>query len=105
MHKSEFFRLKPTAIILASVLLLAAAVRRSVWIAWAQSPAVAASNDDASLLDGFRHVEVASVSDAMEQITGRRIYMSHRMQPIFPAKFAGFAVTLKLKKDEGNTDP
>jgi len=62
-------------------------------------------SDDAHLLDGFRHVEVASVSDALEQLSGRRQYMSHRMQPIFPAKFAGFAVTVKLQKDEGNNDP
>ena len=58
----------------------------------------------AALLDGYRHVEVASVSDAMEKITGQRIYMSHRMRPIFPSKFAGFALTVKLKKEE-NHDP
>lgn len=58
----------------------------------------------ADLLDGFRHVEGASVSDAIEQITGKRMYMSHRMRPIFPAKFAGFAVTVALKK-EANEDP
>jgi regulator of RNase E activity RraA len=58
----------------------------------------------AALLEGFRHVEVASVSDAMEQLTGRKIYMSHRMRPIFPTKFAGFAVTVLLKK-EANDDP
>ena len=54
-----------------------------------------------ALLDGFRHAEVASVSDALEQITGRRMYMTHRMQPIFTAKFAGYAVTVALKKQEG----
>jgi regulator of RNase E activity RraA len=59
---------------------------------------------DASLLDGFRHVEVASVSDALEQLTGRKTYMSHRMRPIFPSKFAGFALTVLLKK-EANHDP
>jgi len=59
---------------------------------------------EAALLDGYRHVEVASVSDAMEKISGHRIFMSHRMRPIFPAKFAGFAVTVKLKKEE-NHDP
>src|SRR6266705_4239745 len=58
-----------------------------------------------ALLEGFRHVEVASVSDAIEQIIGRRMYMSHRMQPIFTSKFAGIAVTVRLKKDEGNSDP
>ena len=60
---------------------------------------------DNDLIAGFRHVEVASVSDAIEQITGKRMYMSHRMQPIFTAKFAGYARTVQLKKDEGNKDP
>ncbi len=59
---------------------------------------------DAALLEGYRHVEVASVSDAMEKLTGQRIYLSHRMRPIFPSKFAGFALTVKLKKEE-NHDP
>ena len=59
---------------------------------------------DAALLDGYRHVEVASVSDAMEKVTGQRMYLSHRMQPIFTTRFAGFALTVKLKKEE-NKDP
>lgn len=64
----------------------------------------AVGGDEAALLDGYRHVEVASVSDAMEKVTGRKIYMTHHMRPIFPAKFAGFAVTVLLKK-ETNHDP
>ena len=40
----------------------------------------------------------------MEKVTGKRAYMSHHMRPIFPAKFAGFAVTVLLKKEE-NKDP
>ena len=63
-----------------------------------------AAKGAAELLDGFRHVEAASVSDALEQVTGGKMYMSHRMRPIFPAKFAGFAVTVALKK-ESNDDP
>jgi len=62
------------------------------------------ASDGAELLVGFRHVEVASVSDATEKIVGQRMYMSHRMRPIFPAKFAGFALTVELKKEE-NKDP
>ena len=62
-------------------------------------------SSDAALIAQFRRVEVASVSDALEQITGKRMYMSHRMQPIFTSKFAGFARTVQLKKDEGNKDP
>src|SRR5450755_953057 len=64
----------------------------------------ALSTDDASLLDGFRHAEVASISDAAEKVTGKKVYMSHHMRPLFPAKFAGFAVTVLMKK-EVNHDP
>jgi regulator of RNase E activity RraA len=76
--------------------------RRTFAVASQANAAVA--TDDASLLDGYRHVEVASVSDAMEKVTGKRAYMSHHMRPIFPAKFAGFATTVLLKKEE-NKDP
>jgi regulator of RNase E activity RraA len=55
-----------------------------------------------ALLEGFRHVEAASVSDAIEELTGQKMYMSHNMRPIFPAKFAGFALTVMLKKEEGH---
>ena len=72
-------------------------------VAWVIAAPAHASGD--ALLDGFRHAEVASVSDALEQLTGKRMYMSHRMQPIFTTKFAGYAVTVQLKKDEGNNDP
>ena len=72
---------------------------------WAQTPDSAPPADDETLLQSYRHVEVASVSDALEQLTGRRMYMSHKMQAIFPTKFAGFALTVKLSKDEGNKDP
>jgi 4-hydroxy-4-methyl-2-oxoglutarate aldolase len=52
------------------------------------------------LIDGFRTVEVASVSDAIEQLYGQRAYMSHEMRPLSPTKFAGAAVTVLLKKEE-----
>lgn len=86
-----------------------AGVLAFLWLglqASAQEPSAAPpAEGSGSLLEGFRNVEVASVSDAAEQILGRKIYMSHRMQSIFPAKFAGFALTVLLKKDEGNKDP
>jgi regulator of RNase E activity RraA len=71
----------------------------------AQESTAPASLSDNALIAEFRRVEVASVSDALEQLTGKRMYMSHRMQPIFTTKFAGFARTVLLKKDEGNSDP
>jgi regulator of RNase E activity RraA len=60
---------------------------------------------DAAVLDAYRKVEVASVSDAIEKVLGKRMYMSHRMRPLFPTKFAGYALTVQLTRDEGNTDP
>jgi len=70
-----------------------------------QAPAASGNLTDGQLIAEFRRVEVASVSDALEQIAGKKMYMSHRMQAIFTTKFAGFARTVQLKKDEGNTDP
>jgi regulator of RNase E activity RraA len=71
----------------------------------AQSSGGSQLNEGQALLDSYRHVEVASVSDALEQLTGRKMYLSHRMQPISSLKFAGFALTVKLSKDEGSKEP
>jgi regulator of RNase E activity RraA len=72
------------------------------------SPAAAetdsATSASAALLDAFRHVEVASVSDAIEQLTGQRMYLSHRFQPLFTTRFTGYALTVRLEKAE-NHDP
>jgi|SRR5579871_458568 len=61
-----------------------------------------APKDDVALIDAYRHVEVASVSDALEQLFGKKFYMTHHMRPIFPSKFAGFALTVHLKKEEND---
>lgn len=52
------------------------------------------------LIEGFRNVEVASVADAVEQLYGQKVYMSHDMRPVEKTKFAGPAVTVLLKKEE-----
>ena len=78
----------------ALFLVAVTAVLGAAWLmAQAKPPEV-------SLVDGFRTVEVASVSDAMEQLYGQRAYMSHDMRPLSPATFAGPAVTVQLKKEE-----
>jgi len=86
-------------------IILVGPISLGAWFLAAQSAPAAPASDEGSLIERYRRVEVASVSDAMEQIMGKRMYMSHRMQPIFTAKFAGFARTVQLKKDEGNSDP
>lgn len=59
-----------------------------------------ASTADEDLMTGFRQVEVASVSDAMELLYGKKMYMSHDMRPLFTTKFAGPATTVYLQKEE-----
>lgn len=63
-----------------------------------QTPASAGTDKD--LMEGYRLVEAASVADAMEQLYGRKAYMSHEMRPLQTCKFAGPATTVLLKKEE-----
>jgi len=86
-------------------IILVGPISLGAWFLAAQAAPAAPASDEGSLIERYRRVEVASVSDAMEQLMGKRMYMSHRMQPIFTAKFAGFARTVQLKRDEGNSDP
>jgi regulator of RNase E activity RraA len=70
----------------------------------AQKTSAEYAADPAAMIDAYRHVEAASVSDAIEQLLHEKRYMSHRMQSVFPTKFAGAALTVKLVKQE-NHDP
>lgn len=74
-----------------------AAAALLVSLAFRQTPA--ASGED-SIVEGFRLVEAASAADAIEQLYGKRAYMSHDMRPLAPTKFAGRAVTVLMKKEE-----
>ena len=97
--------LTPRVLLSATVLLALAAGAISV----ASSADTPLGREDyertpALMVEAYRHVEVASVSDAAEQLLHERHYMSHKMQPIFATKFAGTAITVLLKKEE-NKDP
>jgi regulator of RNase E activity RraA len=76
----------------AAALAAGAAAASTVWI-------LAQPAGD-GIVDGFKTVEVASVSDAMEQLYGQRGYMSHDLRPLSPTKFTGPAVTVQLKREE-----
>jgi regulator of RNase E activity RraA len=105
MNKLQFVTTsRKSSFVIAGILLWCAIWQLSVNLL-AQSSGTSQMSENEVLLDSYRHVEVASVSDALEQLTGRKMYLSHKMQAIFPAKFAGFALTVKLSKDEGNKDP
>jgi regulator of RNase E activity RraA len=98
--KSHTVAASLVSIVVLCALLFGARLPRAQAVAGAN-----ASESEEALIADFRRVEVASVSDALEQLTGKRMYMSHRMHPIFTTKFAGLARTVLLKKDEGNSDP
>lgn len=76
------------AALITSALLLLLAFRQS------------SSSAPDTIVDGFRLVEAASAADAMEQLYGKRAYMSHDMRPLSQTKFAGRAVTVLMRKEE-----
>ncbi len=84
----------------ASLCLLAALAPAGLLLVPLRAPAAA---ETPSMMDSYRLVEVASLSDAMEQLYGQKAYMGHQMRPLAPVKFAGPAVTVLLKRDE-NTE-
>lgn len=45
------------------------------------------------MLEGFRRSTVASVADAVDQVVGKRGFMSHRIRPMVPGKIVGRATT------------
>ena len=90
----------------AAVTLVAASLLTIGGIVRADVPKTAAeyAANPAAMIEAYRHVEVASVSDAIEQLYHEKHYMSHRMQANFATKFAGWAITVKMSKEE-NSDP
>jgi regulator of RNase E activity RraA len=105
MNKLQYLSLSRKSSLAITGILFMCAVWQLSSNLLAQSSTPSQLSESEALLDSYRHVEVASVSDALEQLTGRKMYLSHKMQAIFPTKFAGFALTVKLSKDEGNKDP
>ena len=83
-------------------IILALAASSSLCLLAAFPPQESVRSGTANLIEGFRLVEVASVADAMEQLYGKRAYMSHEMRPLFATKFAGPAVTVLMKKEENH---
>lgn len=91
---------------IAALLVFCASLTVVTVVVQADTPMTAAQYqaNPQAMIDAYRHVEVASVSDAVEQLLHEKRYMTHHMQAIFPTKFAGVALTVKLVKEE-NHDP
>jgi regulator of RNase E activity RraA len=62
----------------------------------ARKPAVMTPADP--LIVGFEKTTSASVADAVDQIVGKRGFMSHDMRPRIPGKFVGRAATALMRQ-------
>ena len=62
----------------------------------AQAPAAEAPAD--AMLAGFAKSTVASVSDAVDQVVGRRGFLSHDMRPFVGGAFVGRAATALVRQ-------
>lgn len=78
---------------LFSVVLFAACAAALAWLPLS-TPAGAASDDQ--VVEDFKLVAIASVSDAVDQVTGKRGFMNYDMRPVIDGKLVGRAVTAKL---------
>jgi regulator of RNase E activity RraA len=63
-----------------------------------QAAAPAKMGAEEALIAGFKKSTVASVSDAVDQITGQRGFLSHDMRPRVPGQIVGRAVTSLLRQ-------
>src|SRR5688572_14161482 len=84
--------------IVAGVLVLSGFQASAPAPAKAKAPASAAKAAVDPLLEGFKKATVASVSDAVDQITGQRGFMSHEMRPRVPGQIVGRAITAHLRQ-------
>jgi regulator of RNase E activity RraA len=63
-----------------------------------QAAAPAKMTSEQTLIEGFKKSTVASVADAVDQITGQRGFMSHDMRPRVPGVMVGRAATALLRQ-------
>lgn len=75
--------------------LIAALAAAACGWAFQARPGAAVSSDP--IVEGFRRATVASVSDAVDQITGRRGFMNHDMMPQTPGRLVGRATTAVIR--------
>ena len=78
-------------------LLSLAAVPAAVFCLTAFQAAKKAAPAGDPLVNAFRQIPTASISDAVDQVAKKRGFLSHDMRPVFEAKIAGRAVTALLR--------
>ena len=80
------------------VLLAVLSLAHVAWYLSQTDGPVAAAQTGDPIIDGLSHLAVASISDAVDEVTGKRGFMSPDMRPILDnKKIAGRAVTALLR--------
>lgn len=77
--------------------LITAAALAAAMLAFGFQAARKAPTSGDPLIDGFKKTPTASVSDAVNQVVGRRGFMSHEMRPRIAGSFVGRAATALLR--------
>lgn len=86
-------------------------IQKIVWLAavvaltGCQGLQLKSSKSGDPVIDGFSRLATASVSDAVDQVTGKRGFMSHTIKPVFPTKMCGYAVTVLAKPSNKKEPP
>jgi regulator of RNase E activity RraA len=80
-----------------STILGSAALFGIAALAWSYQARTAVTPSDDPLIAGFRRTTIASISDAVDQITGRRGFMNHDMQLQTPGRLVGRATTAVIR--------
>jgi 4-hydroxy-4-methyl-2-oxoglutarate aldolase len=71
-----------------------AVLAAAIWMTGG-GPATAQSGDP--LVEGFKTVAIASVADAVDQVTGKAGFMNYDMRPVIPGRIAGRALTARIE--------
>ena len=74
-------------------LLLAVAVVLALAAGWLAGTQQASAD---TVVEGFKLVAIASVSDAVDTVVGERGFMTYDMRPVVPGRLVGRAATAKL---------
>ena len=64
---------------------------------WMIGGALATAQSGDPLVEGFKTVAIASVADAVDQVTGKAGFMNHDMRPVIPGRISGRALTARLE--------
>ena len=74
-------------------------------LAGCATPQPSRVDSDEGVMRSFSELATASLSDAVDQVVGRRGFMSHEIKPLFRTKLCGRAITVLAKPSTESQPP